>query len=40
LTHFENFSVLKPGDFHREALTTTLDQVVSWSLALAPLRAS
>jgi hypothetical protein len=31
--------VFKPGYFQREALTTTLDQVVSWSLALASLRA-
>jgi NAD(P)H-dependent FMN reductase len=38
-TDFENFSVFKPGDFQREALATTLDQVVSWSQALAPLRA-
>ncbi|WP_405889590.1 NAD(P)H-dependent oxidoreductase [Streptomyces sp. NBC_00133] len=38
-TDFENYSVFKPGDFQREALTTVLDQVVSWSVALAPLRA-
>jgi NAD(P)H-dependent FMN reductase len=39
-TDFENFSVFKPTDFQRDALTTTLDQVVSWSEALAPLRKS
>jgi NAD(P)H-dependent FMN reductase len=38
-TDFENFSVLKPSDFQRQQLTTTLDQVVAWSTALAPLRA-
>ncbi len=36
---FENFSVFKPGDFQIEALNTTLDQVLAWSKALAPLRA-
>jgi NAD(P)H-dependent FMN reductase len=38
LTEFENFSVLKPGDYNRAALDTLLDQVVAWSTALAPLR--
>ncbi|MFC9315403.1 NADPH-dependent FMN reductase [Streptomyces nigra] len=37
---FENFSVLKPGEFQVEALNATLDQVVTWSRALAPLRAA
>ncbi|MEH0821684.1 MULTISPECIES: NADPH-dependent FMN reductase [unclassified Micromonospora] len=37
-TDFENFSTFKPGDHQRDALTTTLDQVVAWSRALAPLR--
>ncbi|MBJ6630481.1 NAD(P)H-dependent oxidoreductase [Streptomyces coelicolor] len=37
---FENFSVLKPGDFQVEALNAALDQVVAWSGALAPLRAA
>src|SRR3954447_16955188 len=37
---FENFSVFKPGDFQLEALNTTLDQVLAWSKALAPLRAA
>jgi len=38
---FENYSALKPpNEFHQQALTTTLDQVVAWSKALAPLRAS
>jgi NAD(P)H-dependent FMN reductase len=38
-TDFENFSVFKPNDFQRNSLNTTLDQVVAWSTALAPLRA-
>jgi NAD(P)H-dependent FMN reductase len=37
-TDFENFSVLKPGERQTQQLTTTLDQVVAWSTALAPLR--
>jgi NAD(P)H-dependent FMN reductase len=37
-TDFENFSVFKPSQFQHDALTTTLDQVVAWSTALAPLR--
>ncbi|MCX4909105.1 NADPH-dependent FMN reductase [Streptomyces sp. NBC_00878] len=39
-TDFENFSVFKPSEFQRESLGTTLDQVVAWSQALAPLRAA
>jgi NAD(P)H-dependent FMN reductase len=39
-TDFENYSVFKPADFHAQLLHTTLDQVVAWSNALAPLRAS
>jgi NAD(P)H-dependent FMN reductase len=38
LTEFENFSVFKPGDYNVAALGTLLDQVISWSDALAPLR--
>jgi NAD(P)H-dependent FMN reductase len=37
---FENFSVLKPGEHQVEALNATLDQVLAWSRALAPLRAA
>jgi NAD(P)H-dependent FMN reductase len=37
-TDFENFSVFKPGDHQAAVLETTLDQVVEWSKALAPLR--
>ncbi|MEH0935812.1 NADPH-dependent FMN reductase [Micromonospora psammae] len=37
-TDFENFSVFKPNEHQQAALTTTLDQVVAWSKALAPLR--
>ncbi|MDT4948967.1 MAG: hypothetical protein QOJ37_1562, partial [Pseudonocardiales bacterium] len=40
ITEFENFSVFKPGDYNIPALATLLDQVVAWSAALAPLRAS
>jgi NAD(P)H-dependent FMN reductase len=37
-TDFENFAVLKPADHHVTALDKTLDQVVAWTTALAPLR--
>jgi NAD(P)H-dependent FMN reductase len=37
-TDFENFSVFKPGEHHIDTLDATLDQVVAWSTALAPLR--
>ncbi|MBP8532710.1 NADPH-dependent FMN reductase [Streptomyces sp. MK37H] len=40
ITEFENFSVFKPGDYNVDSLNTLLDQVVAWSGALAPLRAS
>jgi NAD(P)H-dependent FMN reductase len=40
LTEFENFSVFRPGDYNRAALDTLLDQVIAWSVALAPLRQS
>jgi alpha/beta superfamily hydrolase len=39
-TDFENYSVFKPAGIHAQLLHTTLDQVVAWSNALAPLRAS
>src|SRR6201988_1761724 len=38
ITDFENYTVLKPGDYNRVALDTLLDQVIAWSTALAPLR--
>jgi NAD(P)H-dependent FMN reductase len=37
-TDFENYSVFKPGDYQVRQLTVLLDQVVAWSVALAPLR--
>jgi NAD(P)H-dependent FMN reductase len=37
-TDFENFSVFKPNEFQLDALRATLDQVVAWTKALAPLR--
>ncbi|MFF2328613.1 MULTISPECIES: NADPH-dependent FMN reductase [unclassified Streptomyces] len=37
---FENFALFKPVDAQAGALAGTLDQVVAWSKALAPLRAS
>jgi NAD(P)H-dependent FMN reductase len=40
VTEFENFSVFRPGDYNLPALDTLLDQVVAWSNALAPLRAT
>ncbi|MFC9893762.1 NADPH-dependent FMN reductase [Nocardia sp. NPDC127579] len=38
LTDFENYTTFTPGAHHAAALQTTLDQVVAWSGALAPLR--
>jgi NAD(P)H-dependent FMN reductase len=40
ITEFENFSLFKPGDYNVQALNTMLDQIVAWSTALAPLRAT
>ncbi|WP_107660572.1 NADPH-dependent FMN reductase [Nocardia suismassiliense] len=40
LTDFENHTTFTPRDHHHTALDTMLDQVVSWSTALAPLRAA
>jgi NAD(P)H-dependent FMN reductase len=40
LTEFENYAVLKPGDRSVAVLDMLLDQVVAWSIALAPLRAA
>lgn len=37
-TDFENHATFVPGERHEAALTATLDQVISWSTALAPLR--
>jgi NAD(P)H-dependent FMN reductase len=39
-TEFENFSVFKPSDMQAQSLGVLLDEVVSWSSALAHLRAS
>lgn len=39
-TDFENFSTFKPADIQRDTLNTTLDQVIAWANALAPLRAN
>lgn len=38
-TDFENFSTFKPDPRHEKSVATMLDQVVSWSGALRPLRA-
>jgi NAD(P)H-dependent FMN reductase len=35
---FENFSELRPGPHHAQALNTLLSEVLAWSSALAPLR--
>ncbi|SCL22800.1 NAD(P)H-dependent FMN reductase [Micromonospora pallida] len=40
MTEFENYSVFKPGDYNLPAVDTLLDEVVAWSKALAPLRAT
>ncbi len=39
-TEFEGYSTFRPGGYNLPALDTLLDQVVAWSTALAPLRAS
>jgi NAD(P)H-dependent FMN reductase len=39
-TDFENFSVLKPAEYHVGFLNTMLDQLVAWTAALKPLRAA
>ena len=39
-TDFENFSIFKPAESQRDALAATVDQVIAWSNALAPLRAN
>ena len=38
-TDCENYSRFVPSDVHAQSLTTMLDQLVTWSGALAPLRA-
>ncbi len=37
-TEFEKYSIFRPGDYNVAALDALLDQVVTWSTALAPLR--
>jgi NAD(P)H-dependent FMN reductase len=37
-TDFENFSNFTPGNHHEPQLATMLDQVVTWSKALKPVR--
>ena len=37
---FENYSIFLPKEQHEQALTTVIDQVVTWSKALAPVRAA
>jgi NAD(P)H-dependent FMN reductase len=39
LTEFENHTVFKPSNYNTAMLAAMLDQVVSWSSALASLRA-
>ncbi|GAA4562491.1 NADPH-dependent FMN reductase [Planotetraspora kaengkrachanensis] len=39
-TDFENYHIFTPAAYHEDSLTTLLDQLVAWSRALAPLRAS
>ncbi|NKY26021.1 NADPH-dependent FMN reductase [Nocardia gamkensis] len=38
LTDFENHTTFTPRDHHAAALDKTLDQLIAWSTALAPLR--
>ncbi|MEV6325568.1 NAD(P)H-dependent oxidoreductase [Nocardia sp. NPDC051787] len=39
LTDFEHHTTFTPRDHHGAALNKTLDQLIGWSAALAPLRA-
>ncbi|EXU65786.1 NADPH-dependent FMN reductase [Streptomyces sp. PRh5] len=39
-TDFENFSTFTPAEHQTEAVNTLLDQVVSWSTAMATVRAA
>lgn len=39
-TDFENSSIFKPGEYNVAALERLLDQVIAWTKALAPLRAT
>jgi len=39
LADFENYSVFKPGPHRQPTVEAMLDQVVSWSKALQPLRS-
>jgi NAD(P)H-dependent FMN reductase len=38
-TDFQDFTVFRPSEYSAAVLTGLLDQVVTWSTALAPLRA-
>ncbi|TQM32498.1 NADPH-dependent FMN reductase [Nocardia bhagyanarayanae] len=40
LTDFENHTTFTPRDHHAAALSKTLDQLLAWSAALAPLRTA
>ncbi|MEU8896498.1 NAD(P)H-dependent oxidoreductase [Nocardia sp. NPDC048505] len=40
VTDFENHTTFVPGEHHAAALTKTLDQLLAWSAALAPLRSA
>jgi NAD(P)H-dependent FMN reductase len=40
ITEFEDSTVFKPGDYNLAALDSMLGQVVAWSTALTPLRAT
>jgi NAD(P)H-dependent FMN reductase len=39
-TDFENFSAFRPAALHDRSMTSMLDQLLSWSGALQPLRAA
>jgi NAD(P)H-dependent FMN reductase len=39
VTEFEDFTTFKAGEYNIGALDKLLDQVITWSTALAPLRA-
>lgn len=38
MADFENFSVFKPADYHKDNINKMLDQVIAWSRALKTIR--
>jgi NAD(P)H-dependent FMN reductase len=40
LTDFENYTDFRPAEYHEQALSTMLDQVIAWGGALKAVRAA